>query len=178
MRAVAQRYAGALADVVIAQGEAEKVKKELAGFVALVEESADLRNMLATPAVTREQKQAVIEKLLGRLGAGKTLKNFLFVLADNRRAGLLAQIQPAFEEELLARQGIAEAQVTSARELTGVEKQELTAALAKLTGKRVEAKYALEAELIGGAVARIGSTIYDGSVREQLRRLQAKLATE
>lgn len=178
MRAVAQRYAGALADVVIAQSEAEKVKKELAAFVALVEESADLRNLLVTPAVTPEQKHAVIEKLLARLGAGKTLKNFLFVLVDNRRAGLLAQIQPAFEEELLARQGIAEAQVTSARELTAAEKQELTVALAKLTGKRVEAKYALDTELIGGAVARIGSTIYDGSVREQLRRLQTKLATE
>lgn len=178
MRAVAQRYAGALADVVIAQGEADQVSKELAAFVALVEESADLRNLLATPAATREQKHAVIEKLLGRLGAGKTLKNFLFVLVDNRRASLVTQILPAFEEELLARQGIAEAQVTSARELTSAEKQELTAALSKLTGKRVEAKYALDGELIGGAVARIGSTIYDGSVRDQLRRLQSKLATE
>ena len=178
MKALAHRYASALVDVAIEQGKAEELKVELAGFGALLQESADLRNLLANPAVAREQKHGVIEKLIARLGASRALRNFLFVLVDNRRAALLLQIQQAFEELLHARMGVAEAQVTSARELTAAEKTDLIKALAHLTGKRVEARYALDPDLIGGAVVRIGSTVYDGSVRQQLNRLRDRLASE
>lgn len=178
MSVLAQRYAGSLADVAIEQGRAESVKAELAAFVELMAESADLRNLLASPGVASKTKQAVIEKLTARMGAGKTLRNFLFVIVDNRRATLLPQIQQAFEAELNARLGMAEAEVASARELTAEEKNELTRVLGRLTGKRVEARYGIDPELIGGAVVRVGSTIYDGSVREQLNRLRTRLASE
>lgn len=178
MRALAERYASALADVAIEQGATEQVKKELAAFVALLAQSADLRNFLASPAIARASKQAVIEKLVARLGAGKTLRNLLFVVVENRRSLLLPQIQQAFEALLYVRLGVAEAQVTSAEELSPQEKADLNRVLERLTGKKVETRYGLDSALLGGAVVRIGSTIYDGSVREQLNRLRAQLASE
>ncbi len=178
MKAIAQRYARALADVVIEHGSAESVKAELSAFAQAVNDSADLRNFLANPAVARPQKQAVIEKLMVRTGGSKTLRNFLLVLVDNRRAALLREISAAFEEELRARLGVAKAEVTSARNLSEEERQELVRMLERLTGKRVETSYSLNPELIAGAQVRIGSTIYDGSVREQLNRMRSRLASE
>jgi F-type H+-transporting ATPase subunit delta len=178
LKAVVQRYASALVDVALEEGTAEAVKIELTEFAALMGESADLRNFLASPAVAVEQKQAVLEKILSRMGASKTLRNFLFVIVDNRRSALLPQIREAYHEQLFARLGVAEAQVTSARELTVAERAGLVQALERITGKRVETQYGLDPALIGGAVVRIGSTIYNGSVREQLNRLRAHLAAD
>jgi len=176
--ALAQRYSSALVDVAVERGIAPQVKKELAAFVGLLGESADLGNFLASPAVDRASKRAVVGKLAARLGATETLQNFLFVVVDNRRALLLPQIQEAFDALLDTRLGVAQAQVSSAEELSAPQKAELTRVLERLTGKRVEARYALDPELIGGARVRIGSTIYDGSVREQLDRLRARLTSE
>jgi F-type H+-transporting ATPase subunit delta len=178
LKAVANRYAKALADVVVANGTAEAVKTELATFTIMVSESVDLRNFLANPAVARPNKQAVVEKLIERLKGSKTLRNLLLVLVDNRRAGLLREISEAFEEELRARLGVAKAEITSARDLSNEERTELVRTLERMTGKRVEANYSLDPELIAGAQVRIGSTVYDGSVREQLNRMRSRLAAE
>jgi F-type H+-transporting ATPase subunit delta len=178
LKALERRYARALLEVALEQDAAEKLKGELAAFVGLLEESSDLRNFLASPAVARESKQGVVEKLVARLGASKTLRNFLFVVVENRRSSLLPQIQQAYGEELDVRRGVARAQVTSARELTRQEQADLGRVLERITGKRVETRYGTDPGLIGGAVVRIGSTIYDGSVREQLNRLRARLAAE
>lgn len=178
MSVLAQRYAAALVDVAIKRKSAEAFKKELAAFAGAYAISGDLRNFLATPAVSREAKQGVIEKLAERIGVGDAVRNFLYVIVDNRRMEDLGEIREAFELLLNERLGIAEARVTSARELSAGEKEELTRALAQLTGKRIEAQYNLDEKLIGGAVVRIGSTIYDGSVREQLNRLRTRLETE
>jgi F-type H+-transporting ATPase subunit delta len=175
---VVQRYASALADVALEHKNAEAVKQELADFAGMMSQSADLRNFLTSPAVGREQKQAVAEKLVARMGASKTLRNFLMVIIENRRSQLLPQIREAYAAELYTRMGVTEAQVTSAKELTASERAELVRTLEQLTGKRVEARYGLDPGLIGGAVVRIGSTIYDGSVREQLNRLRARLAAD
>jgi F-type H+-transporting ATPase subunit delta len=178
LKVVAQRYAAALVDVALEQKNAEAVRAELAAFAALVTESADLRNFLSSPAVPRPQKQAVVEQLVARLGAGGALRNFLFVLIENRRTLLLPQIRDAFQELLHARLGITEAEVTSARELSAEERSALIAALERKTGKRIEARYALDPALIAGAQVRIGSTVYHGTVREQLNRIRARLAAE
>ncbi len=178
MSVLAQRYAAALVDVAIERKSAEAFKRELAAFAGAYAISHDLRNFLATPAVSREAKQSVIEKLAERIGVGEAVRNFLFVIADNRRMEDLGEIREAFELLLNEKLGIAEASVSSARELSPGEKEQLTKALAKLTGKRIEAQYKLDEKLIGGAVVRIGSTIYDGSVREQLNRLRTRLETE
>jgi F-type H+-transporting ATPase subunit delta len=178
LRNVAHIYAAALADVAVEQHSSETLKKELAAFAGMFAASADLRNFLETPAVDRAGKQKVIEALVTRMGASKELRNFLFVIVENQRAALLPEIARAFDAELLDRLGMAEAEVTSTRELTAEQKTELDKALEGLTGKKIETRYRVDAALLGGTVVRVGSTIYDGSVRAQLERLGARLAAE
>jgi len=173
-----QRYASALADIAIEQGAVEPVRIQLAAFGELLGQSPELRNFLANPAIARPAKQGAIEKIVSRMGASKVLRNFLFVLVDHDRTLLLPGIIRAFRDILLERQGIAEAQVTTPAELSASQKKELGAALERLTGKKIEAQYELDPALVGGAVVRIGSTIYDGSVRAQLERLRSHLAAE
>ena len=178
MKALAERYAGALVDVALENKQADQVKGELAAFAAMVRESDDLRAFLANPSISRAVKHAAIEQLVAQMGASRTLRNYLFVIVDQRRAGMLVEIEQAFSALLDARQGITQATVTSAAELTSAERAEIDAALAKLTGRKVQAQCKTDPSLIGGAVVRIGSTIYDGSVRAQLDRLRAKMISE
>jgi F-type H+-transporting ATPase subunit delta len=125
-----------------------------------------------------EAKHAVIEKIVERLGASKIIRNFLFVLADNRRTQLIPEVIAAFHQVIRQRQGVAEAEVSSAIELSAAQKKEMGATLARLTGKKIETKYALDPALLGGAVVRIGDTIYDGSLRSRLNEMRARLAAE
>lgn len=178
MKSASLQYANALADIVLQQGAAEPTRKQLADFVAAYEESAELRNFLATPAVNRQEKHAVIEKLVARLGASRIMRNFLFVVSDNQRTHLLPQISETFEHVLMQREGVAEAEVLSAVELSKNQKSALLSTLERLTGKKVQAKYTLEPSLLAGAVVRIGDTIYDGSVKNRLNVLRAQLAAE
>ncbi len=178
MKALAQRYANALVDVALENKQAEQIKEELAAFAAELRESADLRAFLANPAITRANKHAVLDQLVMKMGASRTLRNYLFVIVDQRRAGILIEIQEAFSALLDARMGITQALVTSAHELSAAERAELSAALAKLTGLQVQADYRTDSELIAGATVRIGSTIYDGSVRAQLDRLRIRMISE
>ena len=178
MKALAERYAAALVDVALENKQADLVKRELADFAAMVRESGELHSLLSNPSMGRAVKHSVIEKLVEQMGASRTLRNYLFVIVDQRRAGLLLEIEQAFSTLLDARQGITQATVTSATELNDGERAELDSALAKLTGKKVNAEFKMDAALIAGAVVRIGSTIYDGSVRAQLDRLRTRMITE
>jgi F-type H+-transporting ATPase subunit delta len=178
VKALAERYAGALVDVAVANKQADQVKQELADFAALVRESPDLQAFLSNPSIARAAKHSAIEAVVKRMGASRTLRNYLFVIVDQRRAGMLIEIQEAFSRLLDARQGIRQAQVTSATELTAKERAELGAALEKLTGDKVLAQFTTDAALIGGAIVQIGSTIYDGSVRTQLQRMRAQMISE
>jgi len=174
----AQRYASALAEIALEQGAIEPVRRQLRDFVNLARESAELKNYLANPSVEYESKHGAVEELIARMGASKILRNFLFVLVDHDRTLLLPEIQKEFHKLTLDRLGVAEAQVTTPAQLTSQQKQELNAALERLTGKKIEARYELDPALMGGAVVRIGTTIYDGSVRTQLDRLRTRLAAE
>jgi len=178
LKSASLQYANALADIALAQGAAEPAAKQLAAFGAAYGESAELRTFLASPAVNIEAKHAVIEKLMARMGASKIIRNFLFVIADHRRTQLLPEIVNAFQQVIRQRAGIAEAEVTSAVEMTAAQKKEMAKTLARLTGKKVETKYSLDPALLGGAVVRIGDTIYDGSLRSRLSELRVRLAAE
>ena len=178
MRSASLQYANALADIALAQGAAEPAAKQLQEFGAMYAQSADLRTFLASPAVTVEAKHAVIEKITARQGASRIIRNFLFVIADHRRTQLLPDILETFQQVIRQRQGVAEAEVSSAVELTAAQKKELAATLTKLTGKKVETKYSLNPALLGGAVVRIGDTIYDGSLRSRLNEMRNRLAAE
>lgn len=178
MSAIAYRYAAALADVALERGKPEEVKRGLSEFVEAFYEAHDLRNFLESPAVGPEAKRGVLEKIASKMKLDDTVRNFAYVLVDHRRTELLREIQKAFGEELNARLGIADAEIASARELSASEKKELTRALEERTGKKIDARFVEDKTLLGGAVVRVGSTVYDGSVREQLNRLRAQLETE
>ena len=178
MKSASLQYATALADIALEQGAADPVKKQLADFGTAYAESGELRNVLANPAVERATKHGVIEKLAARLGASRIVRNFLFVVVDHQRTHLLPEIQQTFESVIRQRQGLAEAEVTSAAELSASQKTALEQTLERLTGKKIQAKYSLDPGLLGGAVVRIGDTIYDGSVRNRLNQMRARLSAE
>jgi len=178
LKSASLQYANALADVASAQGAAVPALKQLADFGVAYAESAELRTFLASPAVTIDAKHAVIEKIVARLGASRIIRNFLFLIANHRRTVILPEIFKAFEQVVRQRQGLAEVEVSSAVELSAGQKANLGKTLEKLTGKKVETKYAIDPALLGGAVVRIGDTIYDGSLRSRLSELRARLAAE
>jgi len=178
LKSASLQYANALADIALEQGASEPAAKQLESFAAAYEESAELRTFLASPAVSMEAKHEVLEKIAKRLGASKIIRNFLFVIADHRRTQLIPEIVATFQQVLRQRQGVAEAEISSAVELTSAQKKELAATLARVTGKKIEPKYSLDPALLGGAVVRIGDTIYDGSLRSRLNEMRARLASE
>ena len=178
MSVAAQRYATALAEAAFEQGATEAVREQFGKFLRLTQESAELKNFLANPAVELEGKHGAVEELAARLGATKIVRNFLLVLVDHDRIPLLPEIHKAFHNLILEREGLAEAQVTSAVQLAPAQRKELLAALERLTGKKMEARYAVDPAVMGGAIVRIGSTIYDGSVRTRLERLRTQLTAE
>ncbi len=181
LSAVAARYANALADVVTAKTSPlspEQSVAELRAFESALRESAELHNAMLTPAVPGSRKKAVINRIADVLQLSRVTRNFLFVLVDHRRIDSLSNIISNFDEVLDARLGYARAEVTSAAELNDAQRSALNAQLERLTGKKIRMKFAIDPALIGGAVARIGSTVYDGSVRGQLATLERRLSAE
>ncbi len=176
--AAAQRYASALADVALERKDADGVKRDLASFVEAFYSSPELRNFLDNPSVDEKLKQKAIEKITDAMQLVPAVRNFIRTVVDHQRTGMLREIEKAFGDELNVRLGIAEAEVVSARELSAGEKETLIAALAQRTGKKITANFREDKALVGGAIVRVGSTVYDGSVREQLERLRERLAAE
>ena len=176
MAAVAGRYARAFAEVVAdRQMSSEKTVQELTQIATLIDSSHELRNVLSNPAVEHKQKIGLLDAIIKKMGATRMLRNFVAVLIDHKRVGQIGDIAEQFKRDMDERMGIAEARVSSARELTAAEKKSLEQRLAAVTGKTVRATYSEDATLLGGAVVRIGSTIYDGSVRGQLERLKQEI---
>lgn len=178
MAAVLGRYARAYAEVVVKhKHHIEKAVAEIEQMAVLMSSSRELRNLLANPAVSREQKLKLLDAIIARMDAGKLLRNFLAVLIDHRRIGNIGELVELFKQELDRRMGIAEAKVSSVRELTSAEKRSLEQELAEITGKTVRATYSQDASLLGGVMVRVGSTIYDGSVHGRLQRMRQELAS-
>jgi F-type H+-transporting ATPase subunit delta len=178
LKSASLQYANALADVALAQGAADTALRQLGDFAAAFGVSAELRNFLTSPGVPSGAKHDVIEKIAGRIGAGKIIRNFLFVIADHQRTHILPEIVASFQDVIRQRQGIAEAEISSAIELSAAQKKRFAQTLERLTGKKIEAKYSLDPALLGGAIVRVGDTIYDGSVRSSLNEMRVRLAAE
>jgi F-type H+-transporting ATPase subunit delta len=178
MASVASTYARAFADVVLsAHLDAERSIAALRAIASLLGESPELRRVWENPAVPAEQKRRVLDVIAERDGLPKQVRNLVAVLIDNRRTHFLEAIIRQLENELDARLGFVEAQITSARMLDSSEKSEFEAQVGKLTGKKVRAHYGEDASLLGGAMVRVGSTIYDGSVKGQLERLKEAISS-
>jgi F-type H+-transporting ATPase subunit delta len=177
--AVAHRYARALVDIVMTPGSKLKPEDAVAQLRAvqrLIQESHELRTALMTPAIQNSRKRAVMADLLGRIGGSPLIRNFVYVVIDHRRIGVIGDIREAFEEQLDERLGFVRAEVSSAAPLSAPLSAGLEAELSKLTGKRMRLRFDVDPDLLGGVVARIGSTVYDGSIRGELRELGRKLA--
>ena len=178
MASVASTYARAFADVVLsARLNADRSIAELRMIATLLTESSELRRVWENPAIPAEQKRRVLDVIVERDGISKQVRNLVAVLIDHRRIHFLEPIIAQLEKELDARLGFAEAQIISARELADAEKREFEIQVQKLTGKKVRASYGQDRSLLGGAVVRIGSTIYDGSVKGQLERLKEAISS-
>lgn len=179
--ALANRYARALADVTTKPGapvSVDKVTAELADFIAVLDASAELRHALASPAIPQKSKKALVGQLSGRLGLSGITRNFLLIVVDHRRAGLLPEILAAFQAQLDERMGVARAEVAAAQPVEDEQRAAMAERLGRLIGKQVRLNVTIDPSLLGGAVARVGSTIFDGSLRGQLHALERKLATE
>jgi F-type H+-transporting ATPase subunit delta len=176
--ALAKRYAGALVDVVTgpkSDVDPQKAASQLRLMEEVFSASHELRNAMVSPAVPPARKRAVAGRLAGILQVSRSVRNFLMVLIDRRRVGSLAEIAEAFEVLLDERLGTVRANVTSALGLSDSQKARLQEELSRLTGSPVRLRFAVDPGLIGGIVARIGSTVYDGSVEGQLEALGRRL---
>lgn len=177
--AVVNRYANALADVVLTPtSDAKPVQAaaQLRSFDDVVQSSKDLRLVLASPAVPIARKRAIIKDIAGKLGLSRVVTNFVLVLSDHRRSAALPQMVDAFESMLDERLGFVRAEVKSASDLNQDQQNALSGELSKLAGAPVKLRFQVEPDLIGGVTAKIGSKVYDGSVRGQLADMRKRLA--
>ena len=179
LSAAAFRYARALAEVVMAPGSALKPEDAVAQLRAveeLVSESADIRIAMLSPAIKPTQKRTAMGKFLGELSASRVIRNLIFVIIDHRRIALLPEIREAFEILVDDHSGFIRADVISAAQMEHEQGILLQSALSQLSGKRARLRFSVDPSLLGGVVARIGSTVYDGSIRGQLQQMRRAVA--
>jgi F-type H+-transporting ATPase subunit delta len=178
MASVGSTYARAFADVVLSTHlDADRSIAELRSIASLLAESSELRRVWENPAIPAEQKRRVLDVIAQRDEISRPVRNLVAVLIDHRRIHFLESIIGQLEKELDARLGFAEAQITSARELGDAEKRTIEGRIEKVTGKKVRARYSQDASLLGGALVRVGSTIYDGSVKGQLEKIREAISS-
>ena len=177
MASVTSIYARALADVVFkSRLDAGKTLEQLHWLSGMLRENPDLRRVWENPSIAAEQKRAVLDAIARRENLLRQVRNFVAVLIEHRRTHFFDAIVEQLGRELDARMGFAEAHITTARDLSEPEKRTLEAQVEKLTGKKVRARYSRDTAILGGAVVRVGSTIYDGSVLGQLESIREQIA--
>lgn len=176
VQTVARRYAAALADVVAERGEARQVQEELSAWELMIRNNAQLQEVFSNPTIPYDQKRKVLSTLIERTRVRPMTANFLQVLLQNQRLTELGEVNKRFAHVLDERSGIVSAQVTTARPVPESSQQALRQKLTTLTGKEVRLSFQTDEELIGGLITRIGSTVYDGSVRTQLQQVKEKMA--
>jgi F-type H+-transporting ATPase subunit delta len=173
---IARRYATALADVILEQREEAEIRHELNEWEQMFAANPSLLEIFSNPTVGYDQKQKVLSELIDRTRVRPTTANFLRVLLKNQRMADLSQVTARLSQILDERSGVISADVISAQPLPAASTAALALRLGEITGKKVNLNFATDETLLGGIVTRIGSTVYDGSVRNQLERLGEALA--
>ncbi len=174
-RASATRYARALLDVVALEGDPEQVEQELSALAEMYTGNAELNKALTSPAVPVAGKRGIIEALLSRAQFSPVLNKLILILADRNRLALLPDLAADYRERLMDYRHITRAEVTTAVPLLPEQVTQLEQRLAAATGRRVTMTTHVEPALIGGVVARVGSTVYDGSIATQLANMRERL---
>lgn len=179
MAQFASRYASAFLDVVTAEKlDTAAVGQQLRDFEATWDGSPELGRFFENPAVPIHEKIAFLDRLNRRLKLAPPLRNLIAVLIRNERVGHIHEVARACRAALEERLGVRQAEIVTARELGGDERRELIAGVGRLAGGKVEATFTLDRSILGGALVRIGSTVYDGSLRGRLDRLKEALVEE
>jgi F-type H+-transporting ATPase subunit delta len=173
---LSRRYAKAIFDLGSQQGNLDKVGAELRTIARAMKESPELAATLSSPAIRRSDRRKVIDAILQRIGAQPTTKNTVYLLLDGERLGYLPAISREVDAMIEAKAGRVAAEVVSARPLDPTQLSQITAALEKLSGKKVSVSKREDPDLLGGVIAKVGDTVYDGSLRTQLRTLRDELS--
>ncbi|HZS05728.1 MAG TPA: ATP synthase F1 subunit delta [Blastocatellia bacterium] len=173
---IANRYAHALADVILERREVSEVTRELSDFARLMQQNEELHGVFSSPAIPLARKRGVLDALLSRLRLRQTSSNFLQLLLSNYRLHHLPEVLGSLSKELDDRAGIISAEVTTARPLNDQNREMLNKRLREVTGREVRLQFRTDPELIGGVVTRIGSLVFDGSIKTQLAQMKRRLA--
>ena len=174
-RASAGRYARALLDVVIKEGNPEQVEEELATLAGLFAGNSELQKALANPAVPVAAKRKVVESIVSRATPTPALGKLLLMLADRDRLTLMPELAEVYRERLMEHRQVIRAEVTTAVPISADRVAQFEKRIAAATGRRVTMTASVDPALIGGAVARVGSMVYDGSIATQLSKMRARL---
>ncbi len=174
-QASAGRYAKALLDVSIKEADPVKAEPELASFVEIYQANEDLRRALANPAVPVKAKRGIIEELSARIKPSRPVAKLMLLLADRDRLELLPDLLHSYREKLMDYEQVVRAEIISAMPLPEQQARQLQDTLARVTGRTVRMTSRVDPSLIGGLVARVGSTVYDGSIATQLERMKDTL---
>jgi F-type H+-transporting ATPase subunit delta len=176
MSTLSLRYAHAFASVAAAQHlDVNAAQQQLNDFTGTFAGSHDLREVLMNPSIPNPQKLKVIDAIAQRIGMFPAVRNFIAVIMEHQRLHELTEILTEYHTIADEQAHLAEAEITSARPLNDQDRADLEAHVAKLAGGRIRATYHQDPTLLGGAIVRIGSTVYDGSIRAQLQQLKQKL---
>lgn len=174
---VAARYAGALLDLAAEAGLVEKVEADINDLSSMMDGSEDLRAVIRNPLVGRERQKDAILALADQAKFQTITRNFLGVVAGNRRLGALPSIISAFKSELTRRRGGLEARVQTAYALTPAQTEALQTQLSKAMGAHVTMDVVVDKDILGGLIVTVGSTMIDDSVRRKLERLKRAMSS-
>lgn len=171
---LASRYADALLELVLEEKTHEQVRDELERFSTLIEDS-ELKRSLVNPSLNLDDKLALLDEFGKKLKLNKTLNNFLKILVEKKRIGALKLINEAFQRHFDAKVGRIRAEIILPKEASKVEVEEIQKGLEKSTGKDIVMDVTVDPSLLGGVVARVGSVIYDGSLRTQIGNIKKNI---
>lgn len=177
-RTVARNYASALFSVAEKQGVTAQAGQDVATFAELVTGHAELKAALESPVVSAPQKRAIVDALLDRTGAGVEVRRTFELLADNDRLAIVADVAQAYQARALQASGVVNAELVTAVPIGDDRRAALATALGRVTGQQVELSGRVDPDIIGGAVARVGSVVYDGSVVRQLERMRQRVSAD
>jgi F-type H+-transporting ATPase subunit delta len=179
LRTSANRYARALFDVALQEkADLDQVDRDLQTVVAMMKASPDLEAASRRGTVTDATRKSLMEAVSKAMTLTTPVTKLLVLLAETGKLHYLPDLAEAYRERLLQHQNIIRADVTSAAPLSPEKTTALAESLSKATGKKVELSMSVDPELLGGVVARIGSTVYDGSVKTQLQQLRKELVEQ
>ena len=173
---LARRYAKAVFELGNKGGNLDKVGSDLRSFAKAMRESKELETTLASPAIRRQDRKKILDAIMQRIGVTPTTANLMYILLEGERMHSVVAISRELDAMIEAKAGRIAAEVVSAKPLDPSQLSQITASLEKLSGKKVSLSHREDADLLGGVVAKVGDTVYDGSLRTQLRNLRDELS--